>query len=366
MNVLVLSNCPADPHTGSGSAIDLVLRELASAGARAEFVYLKPKGIFGSTRGARYLAVIRGLFEGTRRVRQGVFDLVICFGGEWGLFTRWVSRRPRSWRLLQYSNGVESHAVMAMQQAAQLPEFPRPRWFQRGNLSRVHDLAFVHADHVAVLSAFDARYLSDVLRVPPGRVTIRPTPLPAYFLGRPPPASRPRRIGYCGSWQARKNISLITHDVTRFLRAFPDWQFEAVGPGTETLQQSAAFGADVVTRVRGRGGIDRERLPEWYAECAIVLLPSIYESLGLAAAEAMACGCAVIGSSGSAFAASLRQGEEVYLLESPCPPFLERALVELARDDALRDRIAAGGHARAQALSLEQWRRAFHALLGGR
>jgi glycosyltransferase involved in cell wall biosynthesis len=364
MKALVLSNCAADPHTGSGSVIALVLDELDQIGARAHFFHLASRGIAGTARGARYLAPVRAWAQARRLLRLDDYDVVICFGAEWGLFTWWWSRRPRRWRLLQYSNGVESHAAAALRLAARQPGFPRPRWFQRGNLSGVHDLAFRHADHVAVVSEFDARYLRDVVGLAPDRVTTLPTPLPEYFLqAAGTEGVRPRVVGYCGGWIPIKNVSLIAQDVQAFLRAFPGWRFEAVGPGTERLAHAGTFERDVMPRVRGVGTMPREQLPGWYHQCAITLLPSVYDSFGLVAAEAMVCGCAVVASVNSGFPTSLVHGQEVYLLRSGQSPALEQALVELAESDELRASIARGGQRRALALSRASWRTSFRAMV---
>jgi glycosyltransferase involved in cell wall biosynthesis len=356
--VLVLGNCAANPHTGSGAVIALALDELALAGARVEFFHLGVKGIGGTLRAARYLAPLRAWRHARALLRQEAWDVVVCFGGEWGLFAR-TAPRTRRWRLVQYSNGVESHAAATVRMAWGEPGFRKPRWFQRGDLSSIHDLAFRHVDHVAVVSEFDARYLREVLALPADAVTVLSSPLPDYFLGLPLATTRPPVVGFCGGWSPIKNISLIARDVQAFLRAFPEWRFEAVGPGTEGIVASGAFGADVLPRVRGLGPRPREQLPGWYRQCSIVLLPSVYDSFGLAAAEATACGCALVGSPNSGYAASLEHGEEVYRLRSGRTPELERALAELASDPALLTRIARGGHRRAQALTRAAWRSGF-------
>lgn len=363
MKALILSNCAVDPGTGSGSLVNCVVEDLQAGGAGPTVVHLPQVGFGGTARGARYLAPVHAVIVALRCLRADRYDLVVCCGGEWGLFSWLANRRPRSWKLLQYSNGVESHAVAAMRAAERVPGFPRPRWYQRGDLSRLHDLAFRYADHVVVQSEFDARYLRGDLGLEPSSITAIETPLPDAFLGRALVERKPRRIGYCGTWQARKNVAFIQRDVEAFLRASPDWRFEAVGPGTTALNWPGAVDPAVAARMRGLGPLPRSRLPEWYEGCSIFLLPSVYESLGLVAAEAMACGCAVIGSPGSAFAASLRHGDEVFLLNSTESPRLSEALVALAQDDALRAHIARGGYRQAQRLSRARWRLEFRELL---
>lgn len=77
--------------------------------------------------------------------------------------------------------------------------------------------------------------------------------------------------------------------------------------------------------------------------CRIFLHPSWSEGWGLPAAEAMACGCALVSADNGGvheFAA-----DEVSALIAPIksPPELARRIVRLLRDDALRRRVATAG-----------------------
>jgi D-inositol-3-phosphate glycosyltransferase len=48
--------------------------------------------------------------------------------------------------------------------------------------------------------------------------------------------------------------------------------------------------------VRFVGGIEHDLLPSYYAACDVCAVPSLYESFGLAALEAIGCGCPVVAS----------------------------------------------------------------------
>lgn len=365
LKILILSNCEANPDTGSGFAVKLVLDALRETGSKVEFNFLRAVGLFGSGFGARYLAPILWAFKGFVRSLGGKHDVIICFGGEWGVFTYLHScwRRTTAPRCIQYSNGVESHASFWMHRAEQSRTFPRPRWYQRGNLSWLHDLAFTHADQVAVLSEFDARYLTDKLGLASNRVTVLHDPLPDYFLSIPLRLDRPKNIGYCGTWLPRKNISLMLADIQLFLSRHQEWRFEAVGPGTEILNQRGYVSAELASRIKGLGVVPKRQLPVWYQGCSVFVLPSAYESFGLVAAEAMACGCAVVASKSAAFPASLQSRREVYLLHDTVPPYLAAALEEISEDDNLRQQLAIGGYGRVQSLSGAQWRKEFYDFL---
>jgi len=87
--------------------------------------------------------------------------------------------------------------------------------------------------------------------------------------------------------------------------------------------------AQRVNRVRQCGG-DRVE---------IFAFPSVIESFGLALAEAMACGCAVVTTK-VGLGASLQDREEAMLLESAASPRLYEAVKELITNLELRSRLA--------------------------
>lgn len=361
--VLLLSNCPPDENLGSGHAVALVLAELGALGWQVDLIVPRSIGLFKKKRGSRYLAPFVAAFQGLRQVRRRRYGLIVCVGGEWGFFA-WLRKLLRGPRevCIQYSNGVESHATRCMTTAEEVDDVGGRRWFQRGDLSGIYDLAFTSVDHIVVLSEFDAAYLRKELGIEAHRITVLNDPLPDYFLGRPLAPSRPGKVGYCGTWIPRKNTSLILRDVQRFLKDYPGWEFEAVGKGTEDLSDVTTAAGSVRARMKGRGAIPKVQLPDWYRECAVLIVPSFYESFGLVAAEGMACGCAVVAAPKVAFTSELQDRAEVYLLRDTGPPHLYNALCELATNETLRQSIAAGGYKYVQSLTGAAWRKQFRTL----
>ena len=105
---------------------------------------------------------------------------------------------------------------------------------------------------------------------------------------------------------------------------------------------------------------DKGDLRRIYGNWAIAVVPSIYESFGLVAAEAMACGCALVASR-TGFAESLADGTEAMLLAGSTSPSLASAVARLIADKPLRDSVARAGWARAQTL---RWENSVSALEG--
>ena len=92
----------------------------------------------------------------------------------------------------------------------------------------------------------------------------------------------------------------------------------------------------IAERVNFMGAVDHERLPLFYSAADVCVVPSFYESFGLVAVEAMACGTPVVASRVGGLAGTVRDGETGYLIPWRCPePFAER-LELLLRNEGLR------------------------------
>src|SRR5207248_2714683 len=85
---------------------------------------------------------------------------------------------------------------------------------------------------------------------------------------------------------------------------------------------------------------------------SIFVFPSVIESFGLALAEAMARGCAVVATK-VGFASELTHGASALLLEAAESPKLYEAVHELILDSELRSRISQAGR---QAVQHLRWK----------
>ena len=128
--------------------------------------------------------------------------------------------------------------------------------------------------------------------------------------------------------------------------------FQMVGVG-ERFRTAEHFPVEVLPQISVTPFVtDKDELRKIYRNWAIALVPSIYESFGLVAAEAMACGCA-LAASRTGFAESLADGTEAMLLANSTSPSLRSAVTRLIADKPLRESVARAGWARAQTLRWE-------------
>lgn len=94
-------------------------------------------------------------------------------------------------------------------------------------------------------------------------------------------------------------------------------------------------------------------LPYYYAASEVVVMPSHYESFGMVALEAMACGTPVIASRVGGLAHLIQDGETGYFVPAQDPHALAEKLQLLFVDNALRIRLGAQAVHYAQDFSWE-------------
>jgi D-inositol-3-phosphate glycosyltransferase len=91
------------------------------------------------------------------------------------------------------------------------------------------------------------------------------------------------------------------------------------------------------------GKRDQTTLPYYYSAAEVVVMPSHYESFGMVALEAMACGTPVIASDVGGLSFLVRDGETGYTIPDDQPDALCEKLTALLEDRGLR--LAMGGRA---------------------
>lgn len=350
MRILSLCNCPLDESLGSGYVALRYAQGLRELGHHVDLfgppeVEILPR----LKKGIRYRQSVGMARLALRSLHEGSYDVVELWGGEGWLSICLLTRLPgRRFLVVSHSNGLETHSAEILGAARSAGRLPPTRWYHR-ELSPLFALGFRRADALVTVADFDRRYALRHDYARPERILALDNPLPDGFLGLSPDLRRDPVIGYCGSWIPRKGIDLIIQDLPPLLRELPAWRLVLVGVGSG-FDAAEHFPPDVLPRIEVIPHADRNHgLRALYQRFAILILPSVYESFGLVAAEAMACGCALVASP-VGFASGLRDGEEAILLDSQDSPALFRALRRLALDEPSRRAVAAAGLRRVQTL----------------
>lgn len=100
--------------------------------------------------------------------------------------------------------------------------------------------------------------------------------------------------------------------------------------------QAQAAAEGIAANVRFTGPVPHDMLPAYYSAADVCVVPSYYESFGLVAVEAMACGTPVVASRVGGLVSTVEDGVNGYLIPWRCPePFAEKLEI-LLRNPELR------------------------------
>ena len=207
--------------------------------------------------------------------------------------------------------------------------------------------------------------LNKVVTIPPGVDLKRFRPISLrearHRVGVP---SDDRMILYVGRIEPLKGIDTLIRAIAILRAGCPDdapcLHLAIIGGNpNDPLQENAEMERlkqmridlgieDVVTFLGAR---DQNSLNYYYSAAEVVVMPSHYESFGMVALEAMACGTPVIASEVGGLAFVVQDGETGFHVEAQDAQALAGKLSLILDDPALRDRLSHGAVAYAQRFS---------------
>ena len=151
---------------------------------------------------------------------------------------------------------------------------------------------------------------------------------------------------FVGRVEPLKGIDLLLKTFAQVANERDDCELLVAGgdpiPGSYTTQmRQMAVRLGVPERVRFLGTVEQQRLPLYYSAVDICVVPSHYESFGLSAAEALACGTPVVASKVGGLPTIVREGENGFLIPWRCPEAFAERINLLLSDSALWSRLSA-------------------------
>lgn len=232
------------------------------------------------------------------------------------------------------------------------------RWIDRLNHRTLIPQYARRSNAVIAVSNTTREHLMQYLNVPPSRIhtvysglsdKFRRTPSADELAAARARYELPERyLLYCGAVYPPKNF-------TRLIRAYAK-----VGPargiplviagGTNRflseheLLEPKRLGIE--SWVRWLGWVDNSELPAIYSLAEGLLLPSLYESVGMPLMEAMAMGCPALTS--NRYGTSEIAQDAALLVNPESVDDIALGIVQLLDDEALRERLQQAGRMRAQ------------------
>jgi D-inositol-3-phosphate glycosyltransferase len=213
-------------------------------------------------------------------------------------------------------------------------------------------------DRVICASQGEKEMITALYGVSPQKITVVPCGVDTEVFRPLDKASIRRDLGlpanerivlFVGRIEPLKGIDLLLRAVAHL-----DGRFRVLvigGDGKDLARKSelAVLAAEltIADKVTFLDAVPHDDLPLYYNAADICVVPSYYESFGLVAVEAMACGVPVIASRVGGLKETVQDGQTGYLVPWLCPePFAERLDLLLSNEPL---RLSLGREARAAA-----------------
>ncbi|GAP63199.1 D-inositol-3-phosphate glycosyltransferase [Ardenticatena maritima] len=169
-------------------------------------------------------------------------------------------------------------------------------------------------------------------------------------------------ILFVGRIDPLKGIDALIEAIAEVVRREPAWRerlcLSIIGGSAEDAAQALtaemrrlhALRAelDIEDVVTFLGAQSQETLPYFYSAAEMVVMPSHYESFGMVALEAMACGTPVIASDVGGLTYTVQDGVTGYLVPPRRPDILADRILELLNDVERRREMGRNGVKRAE------------------
>lgn len=210
------------------------------------------------------------------------------------------------------------------------------------------------ADIITVSTEHEAEQLQRTYGLPRAKIRIIPCGVDLAHFTPDGPAARDRArrtlgwgqrptVLFVGRLDPIKGLDLLLESAAQ-AETRPEVVLVGGNPARDTELDRLRQRADTLgmtARTHFPGAVSQERLPLYYRAADALVVPSRYESFGLVAVEALACGTPVIASQVGGLPTVVRPGENGLLVRWRTGSAFAEAIDTLLGDDALRAHLAA-------------------------
>ncbi|MCL4467132.1 MAG: glycosyltransferase [Chloroflexi bacterium] len=212
----------------------------------------------------------------------------------------------------------------------------------------------VHSvDRTIAASEDELHHLVDLYDAEPRRVTIVPCGVNTRLFSPLPRAEARAKLGlnghrtalFVGRMDPLKGLDLLLLAAHELRRSVPDLQLLVVGgdaspESEEGRVRDLARELGLADRVTFVGAVPQTELPTYYSAADLCVVPSFYESFGLVAVEALACGTPVVASRVGGLPGVVKHGENGLLVANRTASDFAASIGELCRDEGRRAGLA--------------------------
>lgn len=242
------------------------------------------------------------------------------------------------WGALPVPVVVRIHGTCAIRLS---PVSPLPpvvsRWFERR--------AALRADFLCAVSESVGHVVTHRLLCESRDYTVIPNPVSGLGDVSRQPAPPPTVV-YAGGLIEPKGICELVRVWARVRRQVPDARLHLYGRDSrmrtgalvsdwirDFLRSPADLGVEIL------GHVPRQELARAYSQASAAVLPSHYEAFGMAAAEAMWCGCPLVFTQYGSGPELIRHEQEGLLVNPHEPDLIADALLRLLSDPEFAERL---------------------------
>ncbi len=240
------------------------------------------------------------------------------WGGWCAVFSKFISKKP-----LIIRTGFELYNFTIRQGHGFLRKMFI--WF-------ISKITYKSADIIYLATKEDVNFVADKFKISKDKMFIRPNWIDTVLFKPLDIPKKDNHILFVGRLTEQKNLPVL-------IRAIADtpWTLDIVGDG-EQREKLEQFAKNTNSNVNFLGTFSNDVLPEIYNSYHVFVLPSIYEGNPKTLLEAMACGCAVLGSNVDGIKSVIQNNKTGIV----CEPTIERmrqSIELLLSDMELRNRL---------------------------
>lgn len=235
------------------------------------------------------------------------------------------------WGALPVPVIVRIHGTRAARMSPLAPPVPLvSQWFERHAAQR--------ADALCAVSRSVAQFVTRRILGENRECTVIPNPVSGLGDARWHPQAPPSVV-YSGGMNECKGICELIRVWARVRRRVPEARLLLFGRDSRMYNGASVrdWVCDFLRDPKGlgvefRGHVSREELALAYRQAGAVVLPSHYEAFGMAAAEAMWCGCPLVFTQYGSGPELIRDGVEGLLVNPHQPDSIAEALLRILLD----------------------------------